>query len=136
MEKQQILDRMKELHAEYSALAQQLATLDGPERRAAFEKEQRKRLENFKKELTVEATSEAKEIDWADIESKIFSDSNLDEQLKVNPEGYLLGFDAEGIPCLGVSYQGGGGSVPFAYDKVDAERYVKRQKRKQKYARK
>lgn len=134
MEKSEILNRMKELHAEYNELAQKLSDLDAPEKRATFEKEQRKRLEAFKKELTVEATQEAKEIDWSDIESKIFSEANLDEHLKMNPEGYGLGYDSEGQPGLGVSYNGGGAFTPFAYDKVDAERYVKRQNRKRKFA--
>lgn len=125
---------MKELHAEYNELAQKLSDLDAPEKRATFEKEQRKRLEAFKKELMVEATTEAKEIDWADVEAKIFSEANLDEQLKMNPEGYGLGYDVEGQPGFGVSYNGGGAFTPFAYDKVDAERYVKRQNRKRKFA--
>lgn len=125
---------MKELHAEYNELAHKLGELDGPEKRATFEKEQRKRLEAFKKELTVEATTEAKEIDWADVESKIFSQENLDQHLLLNPEGYGLGYDSEGQPGLGVSYNGGGAFTPFAYDKVDAERYVKRQNRKRKFA--
>jgi hypothetical protein len=134
MEKQDIIKRMRELTAEYKQLGEELNKLDAPERRAQFEAEQRRRLEAFKKELKVEATLEAKEIDYEDVEAKIFSQENLDQQLNSTQDGYMLGYDSEGQPGLGVSYNGGGGFTPFAYDKVDAERYAKRQKRKQKFA--
>lgn len=129
--KAEIIAKMREHHSEYNLLAQELATIEAPDKKAEFEKEQRKRFENFKKELTVEATTEFKAIDWTDIESKIFDAANIDAS--ANSEGYSLGFDREGMPGLGVSYPGGGGFTPFAYDQVDAERYVKRQRRKEKY---
>lgn len=122
---------MKEIHNEYNELAKKLAELDGPENRLKFEREQKRRLEAFRNELKVEASEEAKEIDWAEIESKVFSSENLDQHLTANPEGYGLYYDAEGQPGLGQTYNGGSHFIPFAYDKTDAERYVKRQKRKQ-----
>lgn len=128
----EILSKMKEHHSAYNELVAELQTLDAPEKRRAFEAEQRKRLESFKKELTVWATKEGGEIDYSTIEADIFSQSNLDASVK--GDGYSLGFDREGQPGLGVSYPGGGGFQPMAYDKVDAERYVKRQRRKEKYS--
>lgn len=133
MKKQEILNKMKELHAEYKDLAQKLSELEGPERRASLEKDQRRIIELFKKELLVEATEQAKPIDWAEIEEKVFNDSNLNEVVTTNT-GWLVNYDDEGQPGLSSVYVGGGKFTPFAYDKLDAERYVKRQKRKQKFA--
>ena len=135
MERSEIITKMKQLTSEYQELAKVLSEMDAPDIRAAFEKEQRKRLEGFKKELTVHATEEAKVIDWEELEQKIFAVENLDA-VALTQEGYSLGYDSEGQPGFGVSYKGGGAFTPFAYDKLDAERYVKRQRRKAKYARK
>lgn len=127
----EILNRMREITAEYQELAKVLSEMDAPNKRAEFEKDQRKRLEGFKKELKVHATEEAKEIDFEELEQKIFSEENLNS-VALAGEGYSLGYDSEGQPGFGVSYKGGGAFTPYAYDKLDAERYVKRQRRKAK----
>lgn len=124
---------MKLIIAEYQDLGKTLAEMDAPNKRLEFEKEQRKRLEGFKKELKVEATEQLKDIDFEDVEQKIFSEANLDSVSKTE-HGYSLGYDDEGQPGFGAYYHGGGAFTPYAYDKLDAERYIKRQRRKAKIA--
>lgn len=130
MEKREILEQMKHHHAEYARLAEELAALEGPEKKAEFERFQRARLEKFKTKYTVEATKEAKPIDWADVEAKIFTPENIEANTKRNPEGWCLCYDSEGMACLGVGYYGGGNYFPLAYDAQDAERFLERQSRK------
>lgn len=126
-----VMKRMRELTAEYNELKDRLAVLDAEEYAKRFEVRMRALLEEWKGKYTVEANDAASPIDWAKVESLLFSEENLSQARNPNPEGWFLGYDNDGMPGLAMSYHGGSVFTPYAYDEIDAKRYLERQAQKE-----
>jgi hypothetical protein len=134
MDKTQIQARMREILGEYNELKEKLDAELGVIKVKAFEEKQRSRLDSFKTLYTVEitVTGEVRPVDWSEIEKNVFSEGNLRH---AGTEGYLLGYrQVDGFAGLGCTYYHGNKDVTFAYDEVDAKRYLERDAKRKELA--
>lgn len=131
MDKKEIQEKIRFHLGEANKLKEELNGFLLEDKKKKFVSTQKAILEIFKSKYTIFAilkeNGEVTQIDWEKIENQLFHEGNITAQA-VKGEGFGLGYDETGMPCVFTSYYGGGGYTPLAIDTLDVERYVEREK--------
>lgn len=132
--KEELQKQAKYHFDEFQKLKLQLEELNQTDKKSRFKKTQGTLLEEFKQKYTVEVAESFPQINFQDVEEKIFSEDNL-ANLAANSEGYSLTYNELGMPGFSFINRNGYEFTTFAYDQRDAEIYLERVERMQKMKR-
>jgi hypothetical protein len=125
MSKEEILNKMKLLQAEYSKLNEEYKKLKLEEEQRTYMSRQMATLEQFRKKYNFYAhlSGKTEQVDWQKVETSLKEGSMED--------GPSLGWDETGMPGFGGSTGSNQWFYPLVEIEDDARKYVERELKRQ-----